>query len=52
MTYSCALGYLVNGFVNFIVGNVVSHVDVPNWELWPETRKTNLANVNKPKSMC
>ena len=31
MTYPSALEYLVNGFVNFIVGNVVSHTDVPKW---------------------
>ena len=52
MTYPSALGYLVNGYVNFIVGNVVSHADVPKWKRWRETRKINLANVNNPKSMC
>jgi hypothetical protein len=52
MTYPSALGYLVNGYVNFIVGNVVSHADVPKWKRGPETRKIKLANVNKSKSMC
>ena len=51
MTYPSALGYLVNGLVNFIVGKVVSHADVPKWKRWPGTRKINLANVNKSKSM-
>ena len=52
MTYPSALGYLVNGLVNFIVGNVVSHAGGPEWKLWPETREINPGNVSKPKSMC
>jgi len=32
MTYPSALGYLVNGYVNFIVGNVVSHADASKME--------------------
>ena len=52
MTYPSELGYLVNGYVKFIVGNVVSHADVSKWKRWLETRKINLANVNKSKSMC
>ena len=52
MTYPSALGFLVNEFVNFLVGHVVSRADVPKWKGSSETRKINLANVNKSKSMC